>query len=445
MTDTSEHTCRASAVAADAQAAAGTFASHAATAAQGNSQTGDTIWQKTKDTLTGQQHRGAAADLGHQTGQHINAAAGKVNEYASSYASEAKSAASEFGQHASAAAQGKPANPGIFEKIKDTLTGSSAPSHEYAAKAGAVTGQYAKQAREASGSYAQDAAHSAQQYASDAYDSAKASASDAYDTARASADVFTDAKGQPSVWSKLKATLTGTTPAADYGATTGQYIRSAAEQASQSAQDAKYRAAAAAGGAADYARDSAYDAKDAAATFAQHAYDSAQGKPQGIVNKLRSLVSGSSHPATAGHQAGEYVRSFADAAGKQASSAKEKIGSTTSDASQQAGSTLDEIKRQAGQAATHFADKAQGKQPSTWDKVKNTVTGHSNDGANAGETAGEYVASAGQYAQVHLSSLVHLPSLLRSDNVSNTSLCVRMTWLHHCAANCQCSGVRSSC
>lgn len=368
--------------------------------------------------MTGQQHRGAAADLGHQTGQYINAAAGKVNEYASSYASEAKSAASEFGQHASAAAQGKPANPGIFERIKDTLTGSSAPSHEYAAKAGAVTGQYAKQAREASGSYAQGAAHSAQQYASDAYDSAKASASDAYDTARTSADVFTDsayqhAKGQPSVWSKIKATLTGTTSAADYGATTGQYIRNAADQATQSAQDAKIRAAAAAGGAADYARDSAYDAKDAAATFAQHAYGSAQGKPQGVVDKLRSLVSGSSHPATAGHQAGEYVRSFTDAAGKQASSAKAKIGSTTSDASQQAGSTLDEIKRQAGQAATHFADSAQGKQPSTWDKVKNTVTGHSSDGAKAGEAAGEYVASAGQYAQVYMSSCctVHHPSL----------------------------------
>lgn len=374
------------------QAAAGTFASHAANSAQGKSQTGDSLWQKTKDTLTGQQHHSAAADLGNTAGQYINAAAGKVGEYTG----EAKSAAGEFGQHASAAAQGKPASPGVFEKIKDTLIGSSAPSHEYAAKAGAVTGQYAAQARDATGQYAQDAAQSAQQYASDTYDSAKGHA-----------DIFTThayqhAKGQPTLWSKLKATLTGTTPAADYGATAGQYIHSAADSASQSAQDAKYRAAAAAGQTADYARDRAYDAKDAAGQFGQHAYDRAQGKPTGFFDKLRNLVSGSSHPATAGDTAGQYVRGVADAAGKQASSAKEKIGATSNDASNYAGSTLDEIKLQAAQAANHFADTAQGKQPSTWDKVKNTVTGHSNTGANAGETAGEYVASAGQYVKVCL-------------------------------------------
>lgn len=381
---------RASAAAADVQAAAGTFANHASNAAQGKSQTGDSLWQKTKDTLTGQQHHGAAADLGDQAGQYINAAAGKLGEYAG----EAKSAAGEFGHHASAAAQGKPASPGVLQKIKDTLTGSSAPSHEYAAQAGSAAGQYAAQARDITGQYAQDAAQSAQQYASDTYDSAKAHA-----------DVFTThavqhAKGQPTVWSKLKATLTGTTPAADYGATTGQYIRSAADSASQAAQDAKYRAAAAAGQAADYTRDRAYDAKDAAGEFGQHAYDRAQGKPEGVFDKFRNFVSGSSHPATAGDTAGKYVRGAADAAGKQASSAQEKIGSASSDASSYASSTLDDIKVQAAQAASHFADSAQGKQPSTWDKVKNTVTGHSNAGANAGETAGEYVASAGQYVKV---------------------------------------------
>lgn len=390
--------CRASAVAADAQAAAGTFASHAANAAQGNSQTGDSLWQKTKDTLTGQQHHGAAADLGNTAGQYVNAAAGKLSEYAG----EAKSAAGEFGQHASAAAQGKPASPGVIQKIKDTLTGSSAPSHEYAAKAGSATGQYAAQARDVTGQYAQDAAQSAQQYASDTYNSAKAHA-----------DVFTThavqhAKGQPILWSKIKATLTGATPAADYGATTGQYIHSAADSASQSAQDAKYRAAAAAGQAADYARDRAFDAKDAAGQFGQHAYDRAQGKPEGVFDKLRNFVSGSSHPATAGDTAGEYVRGVADSAGKQASSAKQKIGSSADAASQYASGTLDEIKLQAGQAATHFADSAQGKQPSTWDKVKNTVTGHPNHGADAGETAGEYVASAGQYVQVFLSLVFSL-------------------------------------
>ena len=375
--------CRAEEYASGAQAAAGTFASHASNAAQGKPQTGDTLWQKTKDTLTGQQHRSAAADLGHTTGEYINAAANKAGDYAN----EAKSAAGEFAHHASASAQGQSASPGVFQKLKDTLTGSSAPSHEYAARAGAATGQYAG-----------DKAQQAKQYASGTYDSAKASAG-----------VFAQhatehAQGSPGIWSKVKSTLTGSSPAADAGATTGQYIRSAADSANQAAQDAKYKASAAAGHAADYARDSAYSARDAAGTFAQHASDRAQGKPQGFFDKLRNVVTGdpSSHPATAGDAAGDYARGLADSAGQQLSSAKERLGSASSDASQYASNTAGDLKHQAGQFVDHASAAAQGKQPGVWDKLKNTVTGHANDGANAGDTAGQYVNAAGQYAQASL-------------------------------------------
>ena len=375
-------TCRAEEVASGAQAAAGTYASHAYNAAQGKPQTGDTLWQKTKDTLTGQTHRSAAADLGASTGSYINAAAQK----AGIYADEAKSAAGEFAHHASASAKGESAGPGVLQKLKDTLTGSSAPSHEYAAQAGAVTGQYAG-----------DKAQQAKQYASDTYDSAKQSAG-----------VFQrhaveHAQGAPSIWSKVKSTLTGSSPAADAGATAGQYVHSAADSASQTAQNAKYKASAAAGSAADYARDSAYNAKDAAGTFAQHASDRAQGKPQGIFDKFRNIVTReSSHPATAGDTAGDYARGLADAAGQHISSAQEKLGSASSDASQYASNTAGDLKHQAGQFVDHASAAAQGKQPGVWDKLKNTVTGHANDGVNAGDTTGQHLNAAGQYVQVSI-------------------------------------------
>lgn len=382
---------RAEEIASGAQAAAGTYASHAYNAAQGKPQTGDTLWQKTKDTLTGQTHRSAAADLGATTGDYINAAANQAGVYAN----EAKSAAGEFAHHATASARGESAGPGVWQKLKDTVTGSSAPSHEYAAKAGAVTGQYA-------GNKAQQA----QQYASESYDSAQQYASETYDSAKAAAGVFTrhaaeNAQGSPSIWSKVKSTLTGSSSAADAGATAGQYVHSAADSASQAAQDAKYKASAAAGSAADYARDSAYSAKNAAGTFAQHASDRAQGKPQGVFDKLRNLVTGeSSHPATAGDTAGEYARGLADSAGQHISSAQEKLGSASRDASQYASNTAGDLKHQAGQFVDHASAAAQGKQPGVWDKLKNTVTGHANDGVNAGDTAGQYVNAAGQYVQV---------------------------------------------
>ena len=372
--------CRAQEAASGAQGTAGKFASHASNAAQGKPQAGDTLWQKTKDTLTGQQHRGAAADLGTTTGQYINAAANK----ASDYANEAKSAAGEFAHHASASAKGESAGPGVLQKIKDTLTGSSAPSHEYAAQAGAATGQYA-------GATGQQA----KQYASEQYANAKAAAS------AFSEHAVEYAQGSPSIWSKVKSTLTGTTTAASAGATAGQYARSAADSASEAAQNAKVKASAAAGSAADYARDSAYNTKDAAGTFAQHASDRAQGKPQGVFDKVRNLLTGeSSHPAAAGDTAGEYARGVADAAGQHISSAQEKLGSASSDASQYASNTAGDLKHQASQFVDHASAAAQGKQPGVWDKLKNTVTGHANDGANAGDTAGQYVNSAGQYAQV---------------------------------------------
>ena len=346
--------------------------------------------------MTGQTHRGAAADLGASTGGYINAAANKAGVYAN----EAKSAAGEFAHHATASAKGESAGPGVFQKLKDTLIGSSAPSHEYAAQAGAVTGQYAA-----------DAAHQAKQYASGTVDSAQQYASEFYDSAKGSAGMFSKhavehAQGPPSIWSKVKSTLTGSSPAADAGATAGQYVRSAADSASQTAQDAKYRASAAAGSAADYARDSVYSAQGAAGTFAQHASDRAQGKPQGVYDKIRNFVTGeSSHPATAGDTAGEYARGLADAAGQQLSSAKEKLGSASSDASQYASNTAGDLKHQAGQFVDHASAAAQGKQPGVWDKVKNTVSGHANDGVNAGDAAGSYVNAAGEYVQV---SSLHL-------------------------------------
>ena len=117
---------------------------------------------------------------------------------------------------------------------------------------------------------------------------------------------------------------------------------------------------------------------------------------------MRNIVTGDSHPATAGDAAGDYARGLADAAGQQLSSAKERLGSASSDASQYASNTAGDLKHQAGQFVDHASATAQGKQPGVWDKLKNSVTGHGNDGANAGDAAGQYVNAAGQYAQASL-------------------------------------------
>ena len=83
--------------------------------------------------------------------------------------------------------------------------------------------------------------------------------------------------------------------------------------------------------------------------------------------------------------------------------ANDQAGSAAGDAAQYAKDSVNSAKDAAGQFAGHASNTAQGKQGGIWDKVKNVVTGHSNDAANAGETAGEYVNSArntaGQYAQ----------------------------------------------
>ena len=86
-----------------------------------------------------------------------------------------------------------------------------------------------------------------------------------------------------------------------------------------------------------------------------------------------------------------------------------------------------------GQFVNHASAAAQGKQPGVWDKVKNTVTGHSNDGVNAGDAAGAYVNAAGEYVQV---SSLHL-SVQWHANFLNLLVCwclyrvLLLQWLLH--------------
>lgn len=179
--------------------------------------------------------------------------------------------------------------------------------------------------------------------------------------------------------------------------------KAAAGDAYASAKDAattgKYKAQQAAGDASQYASDSASSAKDSANQFAGHATNK-----QGIFDKVRNAVTGRSNDAAAaGDQANYYARTGVDSAAQYAARANDKAGSATGDAAQYAKDSINSAKDAAGQFAGHAGNTAQGKQGGIWDKVKNVVTGHSNDAANAGETAGEYVNSArntaGQYAQ----------------------------------------------
>lgn len=176
-------------------------------------------------------------------------------------------------------------------------------------------------------------------------------------------------------------------------------VHSGAQYAQDAATTGKNKAQQAAGSASQYASDSANSAKDSANQFAGHATNK-----QGIFDKVKNAVTGQSNDAAAaGDQANYYARTGVDSAAQYAARANDKAGSAAGNAAQYAKDSVNQGKDAAGQFAKHASNTAQGKQGGIWNKVKNVVTGQSNDAANAGETAGEYVNSArntaGQYAQ----------------------------------------------
>ena len=187
----------------------------------------------------------------------------------------------------------------------------------------------------------------------------------------------------------------GKNVAGDAYAAAKDSVNSGAKYAQDAATTGKYKAQQAAGGASQYAADSANSAKDSANNFAGHA----SGK-QGFFDKVKNAVTGQSNDAAAaGDQANYYARTGSDSAAQYAARANDKAGSAAGDAAQYAKDSVNQAKDAAGQFVGHASNTAQGKQGGIWDKVKNVVAGQSNDAANAGETAGEYVNSAGQSAQ----------------------------------------------
>lgn len=191
----------------------------------------------------------------------------------------------------------------------------------------------------------------------------------------------------------------GKAAAGDAYASAKDTVNSGAQYAQDAATTGKYKAQQAAGDASQYASDSANSAKDSANQFAGHA----SGK-QGVFDKVKNAMTGKPNDAAAaGDQANYYARTGVDSAAQYAARANDQAGSAAGDAAQYAKDSVNSAKDAAGQFAGHASNTAQGKQGGIWDKVKNVVTGHSNDAANAGETAGEYVNSArntaGQYAQ----------------------------------------------
>ena len=191
----------------------------------------------------------------------------------------------------------------------------------------------------------------------------------------------------------------GKVAAGDAYAAAKDSLNSGAKYAQDAATTGKSKAQQAAGDASQYASDSANSAKGSANQFADHA----SGK-QGFFDKVKNAVTGQSNDAAAaGDQANYYARTGTDSAAQYAARANDKAGSAAGDAAQYAKDSVNQAKDAAGQFVGHASNTAQGKQGGIWDKVKNVVTGQSNDAANAGERAGEYVDSArnsaGQYAQ----------------------------------------------
>lgn len=191
----------------------------------------------------------------------------------------------------------------------------------------------------------------------------------------------------------------GKAAAGDAYASAKGAVNSGSQYAQDAAATGKYKAQQAADGASQYVSDSASSAKDSAGQFAGHATNK-----QGFFDKVKNVVTGQSNDAAAaGDQANYYARTGVDSAAQYAARANDKAGSAAGDAAQYVKDSAKQGKDAAGQFAGHASNTAQGKQGGIWDKVKNVVTGHSNDAANAGETAGEYVNSAsntaGQYAQ----------------------------------------------
>ena len=139
--------------------------------------------------------------------------------------------------------------------------------------------------------------------------------------------------------------------------------------------------------------------QDSASQFAGHA----TGK-QGFFDKVKNKVTGQSNDAAAaGEQANYYARTGSDSAAQYAAAANDKAGSAAGDAAQYAKDSVNQAKDAAGQFVGHASNTAQGKQGGIWDKVKNAVSGHSNDAVNSGEAVGNAAYNAknsvGQTAQ----------------------------------------------
>ena len=228
-------------------------------------------------------------------------------------------------------------------------------------------------------------------------------------------------------------------------------LNSGAQYAQDAATTGKYKAQQAAGDASQYASDTANSAQDSASQFAGHA----TGK-QGFFDKVKNKVTGQSNDAAAaGDQANYYARTGSDSAAQYAAAANDKAGSAAGDAAQYAKDSVNQANDAAGQFVGHASNTAQGKQGGIWDKVKNAVSGHSNDAANSGEavgnaaynaknsvgqTAQDAKAAADQasgkasaYAQVCATTLLllcHSVHTTRGDHVSSCS-CIAFMFIWH--------------
>ena len=255
--------------------------------------------------------------------------------------------------------------------------------------------------------------------------------------------------------------VTGKTKAAagDAYASAKDTANSGAQYAQDTATTGKYKAQQTAGDASQYAADSANSVKDSANQFAGHATNK-----QGIFDKVKNVVTGKSNDAAAaGDQANYYARTGVDSAAQYAARANDKAGSAAGNAAQYAKDSVNQGKDAAGNAAQyakdsvtqgkdaagqfadHASNTAQGKQGGIWNKIKNVATGHSNDAVNAGETAGEYVSSAGstagQYAQDAKNQANHQAGKAgQYAQVHPSSVCSHLA-MHRLRVSIQCKSV----
>ena len=271
-------------------------------------------------------------------------AAAKAQEYAEKaaeatrqQAGQAADLGGEFAQHAVRAARGQPAGAGIWQSLKDKVRGT--PAQGQAQDAGAAAGQFAHDTAATAGRYASDAAG----YAST---KGKQGASAAGDyLSEFGAHASNTARGQDSVWTKLRAALFGESTAERHGKAAGQYASDASATAGQYASDAAATAKQYARQTADKATQTGSDlagsAEQQAAEFAQHAQQQAQGGSTGVWASLKTMFGGQpSTAASAGDTAGQYLykgkAAASDAAGQAADKGSDLAASARAAAGDQA-------------------------------------------------------------------------------------------------------------